>query len=243
MLLRVVDFETTGYEPPAAQVIEAGITDVTFDKGVVDIGRPRSRLFGSTNSVVPYDTRAVHHISPDDIKGEPLFDPLEVIGGTWRGVPGAPAPAVFVAHNCAFEKLFMGGLTEPADWICTYKAAYRLWPDLRSHTNFSLFYWLLDKGVIEPDLSLCGPSHRAGPDTYVTAWNLRAMLLKASVEQLVEWTKLPRLITTISFGKHKGAKLSEVPYDYLTWIAFKSDMDDDTKWNARQEIDRRGKRS
>lgn len=242
MHIRIVDFETTGTELPAAEVIEAAMTDAELIDGVLEIGETRGRLFGSSTGLVPPETRAVHHISPEEIAGFPLFSPVEMIGEIWAGEMGQPVPEIFVAHNCSFEQLFMGEAAEPAPWVCTYKAAVRLWPDLHSHSNFAVFYWLLSKGVIAPDMAKCMPAHRAAPDTYVTAWNLKAILMKASMEQLLEWTKQPRLITTLRFGKHKGMKLAEVPYDYLTWLAFKSDMDDDTKWNAKQEIDRRGRR-
>lgn len=241
MRLRVIDFETTATDPEKGVVIEAGITETVLGAGgVLEIGETRGRLFGAEK--IPPETRAVHHISPQEIAGLPPFSPLEMIGETWAGEAGAPVPQAFVAHNCAFERLFMGDGAEPAPWICTYKVALRLWPELASHSNFALFYWLLDKGVIEPDMARAQPAHRAAPDTYVTAWNLKAMLLKADVEQMIEWTKLPRVISVFNFGKHKGMKIGEVPYDYLTWLAFKSDMDEDTKWNAKQEIERRSHR-
>jgi hypothetical protein len=37
------------------------------------------------------------------------------------------------------------------------------------------------------------------------------------------------------FGKHKGQ--SELPPDYLVWIAEKSELDEDLKWNTKHELE------
>ncbi len=85
------------------------------------------------------------------------------------------------------------------------------------------------------------PPHRAGPDAYVTAHILLALLQVATVEEMVEWTKEPRLLPRLTFGKYKGKKWSDVEVDdgYLRWILRQDDMSEDFKWNAKQELARR----
>lgn len=236
MRLRITDFETTGFEPPEAEVIEMGITDLILDQDGSTVGETSSFLYGAARGCPPA-VRAVHHIQPGEIDGLPLFDPALMVASLGH-------PEVWVAHNSAFEQRFLPPTaTGPVPWICTYKVAVRLFPDLPSHSNFALYYHFVDQGEIDVDMERAQPAHRAGPDTYVTARNLQVMMGETTIEQMIEWTKMPRLISVLQFGKHKGMRLSEVPYDYLSWLAFKSDMDDDVKWNARQEIDRRSKRS
>lgn len=224
-ILRVVDIETTGTEPPA-EVIELGWVDVVDGTA----GAPKSRLFGAANGVPP-ETQAVHHLGADDIEGLPLCTP----GSLARLTDGV---AALVAHNCAFEQLWLTReITGATPWICTYKAALRAWPDAPRHSNQVLRYW---RGLALPE-ELAMPPHRAGPDAYVTACLLADLLTVASAEQMIAWTLEPKLLPTIPMGKHRGAKWAEVPGDYLDWITRQADMDPDLKWNAREELARRRK--
>lgn len=224
--VRVIDFETTGFEPPVAEVCEVGYCDVDTDTRTVST-EPKSLLCGIKGTMPP-ETRAVHHISASDCDGFPPFDPDTV---------DADNVAVFAAHNSEFEGKFF---TFHKPVICTYKAALRVWPDAPSHSNGTLFYWLLDQGLIEPNLSISQPFHRAGPDTYVTAWLLVALLnAGATGKDMVAWTKEPKLLPKCTIGKFRGVAWSEIDAGFLGWMLKQVDMDADLKWNAAREIKRR----
>lgn len=236
MLLRVVDLETTG--TPTAEdkhaVCEVGWTDVAsriadettglVEWNIVDGG---SMLTDPGRSMPP-EARAVHHISDAMLADAP---PPDV--GLRRLMLGKPD--AFVAHNADFEKQFFEGGGIP--WIDTFKVALRLWPDAPSHSNQTLRYML----GLELDDAFAMPPHRAGPDSYVTAAVLIEMMKNpvATVEAMISLTKLPRIMPVMNFGKHKGKGWAEAPIDYLEWIIDKSDLDADTKWNARREMKRR----
>ena len=224
-LVRVIDFETTGTEPPDAQVCEVGICDVDVDARLVQPWR--SWLCGVDK--MPPDVRAVHHISLADCDGFNPFDPASFDDDTVYG---------FAAHNADFEGKFF----QPAKpMICTYKAALRIWPDAPSHSNGALRYWLEDHGLVTPDHGLTQPSHRAGPDAYVTAWLLVALLnAGATGKQMVAWSKEPKLLPRCTIGKFRGKPWSEVDAGFLGWMLRQPDMDEDLKWNAAREIKRRG---
>jgi exodeoxyribonuclease X len=83
------------------------------------------------------------------------------------------------------------------------------------------------------------PPHRAGPDAWVTAHILADLAQFASFEQMIIWTKEPKLLPTMTFGKHRGAGWDLIPIDYLQWLNRQADMDADVLWNARREIARR----
>jgi exodeoxyribonuclease X len=67
MLIRVIDFDSTGF-PPECAIVEIGWCDVTFvDRNDITIGAPQSRLC-NPGQPIPPEARAIHHISDCDIK-------------------------------------------------------------------------------------------------------------------------------------------------------------------------------
>jgi exodeoxyribonuclease X len=66
----------------------------------------------------------------------------------------------------------------------------------------------------------------------VTAFILQELLTVASVDELITWTNEPVLLPKVTFGKHRGADWSNVPIDYLAWVADKSDLSEDIKFTA-----------
>jgi exodeoxyribonuclease X len=106
---------------------------------------------------------------------------------------------------------------------------------LESHSNQALRYQL----ACQVDREMAMPPHRALPDAYVTAFILVELLKRTTLEEMVAWTAEPPIYPKVSFGKHRGSLWSELPPDYLDWIVHKSELDDDTKWNARNELKRR----
>lgn len=225
--LRVIDFETTGMEPPA-QVVEFGHCDLTGEPGNWTVGAPVSRLCGV--DAIPPEVRAIHHISLAEVADCSHFDPAEVINGEG-------GPSVFVAHNLDFELKFLGDPLLPT--ICTLKAAYRVWPDAPGHSNGALRYWLEDQGLLSLDNATAMPPHRAGPDAYVTAHILKALLGKVTGREMVAWTKEPKLLPTCPLGKFRGFKWADVEGGFLSWMLAQQTMEEDLKWNARRELERR----
>jgi exodeoxyribonuclease X len=222
-IIRIIDFETTGTEPPEAEVCEVGLCDLDLDAR--SVGVPQSWL--CSVKVMSPVVRAIHHISLADCAGQSAFDSgsLEV---------GAHAVA---AHNADFETKFFAP-TLPL--ICTYKAALRAWPDAPSHSNGALRYWLEDQGKILLDNALTQPAHRAGPDAYTTAHILLALFNTGLTgREMVAWTKEPRLLPKCPLGKFWGMPWSDVGAGFLGWMLRQPTMEADLKWNAQREIDRR----
>ena len=226
-IIRVIDFETTGTEPPA-QVCEVGICDLNLE--AKEVHRQLNWLCGV--DAMPPEVRAVHHISKAECEGHGAFDAAEMFSEAY-GMPAAMA-----AHNAEFETKFFDS---PVPVICTYKAALRVWPDAPSHSNGALRYWLEDAGKIAPDHALTQPAHRAGPDAYTTAHILLALFNDgATGKQMVAWTKEPRLLPKCPIGAEwRGKPWAEVDAGFLRWMIGNATMEDDLKWNAQRELDRR----
>lgn len=222
-IIRVVDFETTGTEPPA-EVCEVGICDFHLEERRID--EPKSWLCGVKS--MPPEVRAVHHISLAECEGKEPFN---------IGMAMAPGLDAIAAHNSEFETKFFAS---PVPIICTYKAALRVWPEAPSHSNGALRYWLEDQGLIRPDHVLTQPAHRAGPDAYVTAHILLALFnTGVTGREMVAWTKEPRLLPTCPIGKFRGKPWPEVEEGFLGWMLRQDSMEADLKWNAQRELDRR----
>jgi exodeoxyribonuclease X len=230
--LRVIDIETTGMSPgDGAEVVEVGWQDVLVPdtSHPALLGRPYSLLYSPTRPMPP-EVRAVHHIYPVNLVGKPVYaeSPLTILD--------IEGPVVMVAHNTEFEQQF---LSFPGhDWLCTYKSALRVWPDAPHHGNQSLMYWRGLETEMEWDLRM--PPHRAAPDAYVTAHILLDLLHHATIEQMIDWTREPRLLPTCPIGRDwKGKAWPQVELSFLHWMMRQPDMEADYKWNAQREIDRR----
>jgi exodeoxyribonuclease X len=221
--IRVIDFETTGTEPPA-EVCEVGLCDLDLD--VKAVHTPQAWLCGVKE--MPPEVRAIHHIRLDECAGLAPFD-----AGTMFS---SPCDAI-AAHNAEFETKFF---QSQAPVICTYKAALRVWPNAPSHSNGALRYWLEDQALIHPDPALTQPAHRAGPDAYVTAHILLALFNAGHTgREMIAWTKEPRLLPRCPLGKFRDKPWPEVEAGFLGWMLRQPTMEADLKWNAEREIARR----
>jgi exodeoxyribonuclease X len=231
MRLRVIDLETSGGDR-TSEIIEVGIVDVVRDGEGWMALPPVSKLFRPRGEI-SFHAMAVHHLTPDHFSDtDPHCDEYAL-----RAMFADCGPAdVMVAHSARFERGFIadsahGGLP----WICTLRSAKRVWPDAPGHSNQVLRYW---RGF-RLDPALADPAHRAGPDAWVTAHTLMDLLQSATVEQMIAWSNAPRDVETVPFGKHRKKPWSQVPDDYLRWMAAQSDMDADALHAARAEIERR----
>lgn len=241
---RVVDIETTGMSPSqGAEVVELAMQDVVSQPDGSEArlsGEVRSWLY-RTERPSPPEVLAVHHILPHMTADCELFD-LAHSDATMTLVTQS-APDYYVAHNAEFEMDFLGGWSDPAyqspapAWICTYKAALRVWPDAPSHSNQALMYW---QGLHEDmEEEARQPPHRAGPDAHVTAHILVRLLRHATLQQMAEWTLEPRLLPKCTIGKFRGVPWPQVDRGFLDWMLKQADMGADLKWNARRELERR----
>ena len=225
-IIRVVDFETTGIDPPEAQVCEVGTVDLHLEPKVIEA--PQTWMCGVDR--MPPEVRAIHHIALAECEGWPAFNADAIFAR-------CNAADAIAAHNSEFETKFF---TSPVPVICTYKSALRVWPDAPGHSNGALRYWLEDQGLISPDHVLTMPPHRAGPDAYVTAHILLALFgTGITGKQMVAWTKEPRLLPKCPIGKFRGKPWAEVETGFLLWMTRQPDMDADLKWNAQRALEER----
>ena len=155
MTIRCIDVETTGIDPVTNAVVEIASVDVLREGGITN----QQETLVKPSIPVPAEASAVHHLIDADLVNAP---PLEQAIDRFKGADA------YVAHNCEFERSFLGTYLGETTWICTYKCALRVWPDLVSHSNQALRYTL---GLINPhgiDRNSLNP-HRALSDAIVTS--------------------------------------------------------------------------
>lgn len=236
LLLRVIDFETTGF-PPDAGIVEIGWCDVKYTAEIrggeqcieTSVGEWKNQLV-NPGKKIEIAAKAVHHISDEELQGQPT--PVSVLTQLTEGVD------YYVAHNAKFEKEFFQPSNSDGKipWICTLKAAYRLCPKAPNHQNQTIRYFL----NTPCDPSMCIPAHRAGPDAYVTAHTLAKFLTAVPPRILQKWEQEPPLFPYCPIGKERGKPWPDVDQGFLSWMCFKAPtLEADIKWNAMREFNRR----
>ena len=221
--VRVIDLETTGSRPPDDGVVEIGWQDVA-DAGPNgwQLTPERGACYVNPGRPIPSRTAAVHHIIAADVADSPPW-------------PVVSAP-ILAAPGVEFERRWcVDALTGGLPWICTYKCALRLWPEMPSHSNQGLRYERMPAGL---DRALGLPAHRAGPDAYVTAHHLRDMLNEAGLDQLIAWSREPALLVRVPFGPYRGRRWADLDDEALDAILARN-SDRDVRFTARHERDRR----
>ena len=227
--IRVIDLETAGNGPQ--DVCEIGWQDVVQDAdGLWRVDEDRGALLVNPGRPISPETMAVHHILDEEVAGAPFWkDAAPPVLRPQGGV------AALAAHRASFEQRYCTpALAGGATWICTWKCALRLWPQLTSFSNQMLRYQRRPEGLVH---AMGLPAHRALPDAYVTAHHLRDMLSEASVEQLLAWSAEPGLLPRAPKGPERGKPWPLVGDEALRLLA--QDRDPDVRFSADTELRRR----
>lgn len=237
MKLLCLDLETTGlptHEVTHA-VVEVGYTTLHADEqSPWSIGDTVS-MVTNPHRQIPVEAMGVHWIT-DQMAGEGMDASTAFMGVV------AHKPDYYVAHNASMEQAFFKGGDTP--WLCTYKIALRFWPDAPNHQQSTLLFYL----GLDFDRIRAFPPHRAGPDSYVCALLMKAIMedpRDVELETLVRWSKGPALLPRCTIGKHRGKPWAEVDTGFLQWVLKKSkeeagSFDRDIVANVRHHLKQRG---
>ena len=108
--------------------------------------------------------------------------------------------------------------------ICTLSLARKLWPNLDSHNQSALLYYL-ERSTAREQLR---NAHSALIDVGICAAILNHICQELgikTVEALYAESEKARIPITMPFGKHKGSLLSDMPRDYKEWLLKQGDID------------------
>lgn len=230
--IHVIDVETTGLDPESDRIVEIAAVTVALEP------RPRVAALALdtlVNPGVPIGpvAQSIHHIGDDMVAGAPRYEALiPRLGELARSGP-------FAAHRAAFDRAFTGSRRP---WICTWRLARHLWPEAPGHANQVLRYHLR----LEVDERLAGEAgivpHRAAGDALVSAALLVRELEQAPAgADLPSWaldlSTRPVLLPVATFGKHRGERWSEVPRDYIEYLAGQPLDDEDLVHTLRSALE------
>jgi exodeoxyribonuclease X len=224
--IRVVDFETTGFDADQDKICEVGWCDVSYTDDKWQSGMPRYSLI-NPGIKIPVISMAVHHITDNDV-ADALPEDKVLPKVFSKNIP------LFCAHNAEFDGAFAKTAGHDARWLCTYRLALHRIPDAPSYKNQVLRYYL---GFH----SIGGDAHRAGHDAAVTARILCHILngskFEHTIDSIIAYAKTPVYLRgTMGFGKHKDKTWSECPLQYLQWMRKQGEQSEGNPdgWNRDQ---------
>lgn len=203
------DTETTGLGK------DSGIVEISWVETDEDFNEV-ARYYSLINPEVPIQpgAQAVHGISAEMVKDAPTIKQF-----MWeQKYPLAGPDVVLVAHNAPFDINYFGPWMDTPLSICTLRCARIAYPEVESHKL----------GVLKIVLGLEGSherEHSADEDVALLLQLTKRLCidLNHSLPDLLQYQKKPRPITKISFGKHKGKLLKDLPGDYVDWLLNKAD--------------------
>lgn len=205
----VFDTETTGLTNP--EIVEAAYLALRDDFTVHDQYEERFL------PPVPIEVGAMatHNIIPEDLVNCRMSEEFVF-----------PDTEYVVGHNIDYDlnEKWFEGRTVPKR-ICTLALARYAYPDI-SHKQAAVLYHILNSNVHARDL--VANAHSALVDVQVCHLILQHFIKMYEIktwEELYDLSELARIPKVMTFGKHKGEKLEDVPKSYLQWYMKQDEKD------------------
>ncbi len=205
------DTETTGVKPGKDRIIEIAAFDPTDNRTFCTFTNPECPI--------PAESTGITGITDDMVKDAPLIK--EALQGFADFCSGE---FVLIAHNNdAFDKLFLeaefnrAGIEMPK-WIFidSLKWARKYRRDLPRHS----LQFLREAYGIQAN-----QAHRALEDVFVLHQIFSRMIDDLDMEKVLSLLSQSSQVQRMPFGKHAGKLLSEVPKEYIKWLAREGALD------------------
>ena len=204
----VFDTETTGKRNPelieAAWVRLSNLTPLTISESFNQRYRP--------DKPIELGAIATHHILDE-----------ELINCTPHTEFQLPQDVVYlIGHNIDYDWNVIGNPNIKR--ICTLALARKVWPNLDSHSQSALLYYV-DRDHARDKLK---NAHSALADVENCAFILDKIcseLKVNSIDDLYNISENARIPSLMTFGKHKGTAIADIPKDYKEWLLKQIDLD------------------
>ena len=203
MNLLFLDTETTGNMPGKDRLVS-----IAYKKG-----QEVTHEFFKPPLPISVDAMATHHITNEMVSGKPAF----AGSSTHQELSKLLQDSILVAHNAAFDIgiLETEGIAAP-HFICTYKVARSLDAEgVIPRYGLQYLRYFLKLNVESAH------AHDAAGDVAVLEQLFKRLEPKMPIEKMVEISKQPLLMRTLSFGKYKGQLFQDIAKTdrrYLQWL-------------------------
>ncbi|MCP0915967.1 DUF3820 family protein [Acinetobacter indicus] len=200
--------------------IEVAYAPIQLQQGKISLDK--SQIFDQFYQVdepISYAAMAVHHILESDLIDQPHYTSFCL-----------PKETVYIiGHNIDYDIRAIqkcGVDTSHIKAICTLALARLVWPDVEAH-NISALIYMISKGS-EKARDMIKKAHRADMDIILTANILMHIvhhLQIDSIEALYAASEDARIPRVMSFGKHRGTAIADLPNDYIQWLLRQDELD------------------
>lgn len=200
--------------------IEIAYAPIEIESGKLSLDK--KKIFDQLYQVgqpISFAAMAVHHILESDLVNQPFYNEFQLPTET----------TYIIGHNVDYDIAAIarcGVETSHLKPICTLALARHVWPDAEAH-NISALIYLISKGNDKAREMLKG-AHRADADIILTANILMHIIHQLDIqntEQLYIASEEARIPKSITFGKHKGTAIQDLPTDYVQWLLRQDDLD------------------
>jgi len=210
----IFDSETTGFKEP--RLVEAAYLKLSSIDGLSVAEEFLMRY--NPGKPIELGALATSHILDEELVDCPPHDAFKL-----------PADAEYlIGHNVDYDWDVIG--RPDIKRICTKALSSSLWPEADSHSQSAMIYMHYRAEARE----LLRNAHAALDDVQ----NCRRLLIKiiealaaqqgrpvSSWEELWQHSEEARIPKIISFGKHKGMAIADLPSDYKAWLLRQPDLD------------------
>ncbi len=204
----IFDTETTGRTEPV--VIEAawlGLDSIQPFKTSESFNQRYN-----PEKTIDLGALATHHILDEELIDCPLASSFKL-----------PDETIYIiGHNIDYDWNVIG---QPnVKRICTLALARKVWPQLDSHNQSALLYYL-DRSNARDRVK---NAHSALADVHICAIileNICIALNISSIDILYSTSEGARVPTHMPFGKYKGIRISDIPNDYKKWLLNQDTVD------------------
>jgi len=212
----ILDTETTGSKPPM-NVIELAYIEVNEDLIALELFHNMYK----PELPIALGAKAAHHILESDVADADSFDTFTLPDDV----------EYIIGHKVDFDIEAIGfGEAEDIRRICTLAISRKHFPEIDSHTQSAMIYYFFPE---EKAREMIKNAHRATDDVMncrELLWKLQEVVLAKGIpfstfEEMWAESERCRIPDTITFGKHAGSRIENLPLDYKQWILRQPDMD------------------
>jgi exodeoxyribonuclease X len=204
----IFDTETTGKDDPI--LIEAAWLELDGFDPFSTSGAFNQRY--NPNKKIELGALAVHHILDEELASCPSSTTFQLLNDV----------KYLIGHNIDYDWKVIG--KPDIKRVCTLALARQAWPELDAHNQSALLYFVDRKNATNKLKN----AHSALADVENCAFILNQIIIKLDVTSLDELWKVSekaRIPSRMTFGKHKGALISEIPGNYKDWLSKQDNLD------------------